>query len=159
MMKIRWQRVLIYPLAGLCCGLLLFIWNQRYIQSFHLDIMLNDLRHQARLMETPFQLNESTTDGQVDAIREQLFYHLTIINRRGIVVADSLFSGTDLEKMGNQVNQKEIVEAAQKGTGSDLRYYETTGGGVLLVATRSSGGGYIRLSRPVSGPHPVEDPL
>ena len=125
-MKLRWQRVLIYPLVGLCCGLLLSSWNQRYIQSFHLDIMLNDLRHQARLMEPLFQLNESTTDGQVDAIRKQLPYHLTIIDRRGRVVADSLFSGSDLERMGNQMNQKEIVEAAKKGTGSDLRYYETT---------------------------------
>ncbi len=48
-MKVRWPRVLIYFLAGLCSGLLLLTWNQQYIQRFHLDIMHNDLRHQARL--------------------------------------------------------------------------------------------------------------
>ncbi len=158
-MDLRWARVLIYSLAGLCCGLLLLTWNQRYIQRFHLEIMRDNLRHQARLMEPLFHLNESTTDSQVDAIREQLPYHLTIINGGGRVVADSLFSGGDLEKMGNQLNQKEIVEAGQSGTGSDLRYYEATGGWVLLAAIRSSWGGFIRLSRPVSGPNPVEDSL
>ena len=158
-MKVRWQRVLIYSLAGLCCGLLLFSWNQRYVQSFHLDIMLNDLRHQARMMEPLFHLNESMTDSQVDAIREQLPYHVTIIDKHGKVVADSLFSGTALEKMGNQLNQKEITEAGQGGTGSDLRYSEATDGWFLFSATQSSQGGYIRLSRPVSGPIPVEDPL
>jgi hypothetical protein len=158
-MKVRWSRVLIYSLAGLCCGLLVLTWNQRYIQSFHLDIMLNDLRHQARLMEPLFQLNEFTTDSQVDAIGEQLPYHVTIIDGHGQVVADSLFSGAELEKMGNQLNRKEIVEVDQSGIGSDLRYSEATGGWVLLAAIQSSQGGYIRLSRPVSGPHPVEDPL
>lgn len=156
-MKVRWPRVLIYSLAGLCSGLLLLTWNQQYIQRFHLDVMHNDLRHQARLMESLVHLNESLTDSQVDAIREQLPYHLTIIDGGGRVVADSLFSGKDLEKMGTQLNPKEIVEARQNGTGSDLRYLEATGGWVLLAAIRSSGGGFIRLSRPVSGPKPVED--
>ena len=86
-MMVRWQRVLIYSLAGLCSGLLLFSWNERSIQRFHLDIMSNDLAHQARLMEPLYHLNELTTDGQLDAIREQLLYHLTIVDRRGKVVA------------------------------------------------------------------------
>jgi hypothetical protein len=157
-MMVRWQRVLIYSLAGLCSGLLLFSWNERSIQRFHLDIMSNDLTHQARLMEPLYHLNELTTDGQLDAIREQLLYHLTIVDRRGKVVADSLFSGTDLAEMGNQLDLKEIVEAVQSGMGSDLRYSEATGGWVLLAAIQSSGGGFIRLSRPVSGPEPTEVP-
>ncbi|MEE8349458.1 MAG: hypothetical protein V3R94_07800 [Acidobacteriota bacterium] len=159
MMKVRWQRVLIYSLTGLCCGLLLFSWNQRNIQRVHLDIMLNGLHHQARLMELMFHLNESSTDSQVDDIRTQLPYRLTIIDGKGAVVSDSLFSGADLEKMGNQLNQKEIMEARQSGAGSDLRYSEITDGWVLFAATPTSLGGYIRLSRPVSGPNPVEDPI
>ena len=157
-MRFRWQRVLIYSLAGLCCGLLLLSWNRRYIQSFHLDIMRNDLHHQARLMEPMFHLNESTSDSQMDALREKLPYHVTIIDPGGRVVADSMFSGEDLGKMANQLNRKEIMEASQNGTGSDLRYHEATGGWVLFAVIQSSGGGYIRLSRPVSGPNPVEDP-
>ena len=156
-MIVRWQRVLIYSLAGLCSGLVLLSWNERSIQRFHLDIMRNDLGHQARLMEPLFSLDESTSDPQLDAVREQLPCHLTIVDRSGQVVADSLFSGTDLAKMGNQLNHKEIVEAAQSGMGSDLRYSEATGGWVLLAAIQSSGGGFIRLSRPVSGPEPIED--
>ncbi|MDA2933209.1 hypothetical protein MYX82_02585 [Acidobacteria bacterium AH-259-D05] len=159
-MKVRWQRVLIYSLAGICCGLLLFTWNQRYIQGFHLDIMRNNLKHQARLMEPMFHLSTSTSDSEVDAIGEKVPYQITVIDGLGRVVADSLFSGKDLGHLENQLNQKEIVEAAQNRIGTDLRYYEATDGWFLYVAALfSTGEGFIRLSRPVSGPDPVADPL
>ncbi len=158
-MNVHWPRILIYSLGGFCCGLLLLNWNQRDIQKFHLDIMSNDLRHQARLMEPLFHFSESTTDCQLDTFRSQMSYRTTIIDGEGRVVADSLFSGEDLDKMANQMNQKEIVEAVERGTGSDLRHHEATGGWVLFAAAQSLGGGFIRLARPVSGPNPAEDPL
>ncbi len=158
-MNVRWPRILIYSLGGFRCGLLLLTWNQRDIQRFHLDIMSNDLRHQARLMEPLFHFSGATTDSQLDALRDQTPYPTTIINGEGRLVADSLFSGEDLKKMENQLNQEEIVEAGQNGTGFDLRYHETTGGWVLFAAAQSSGGGFIRLAQPVSGPNPTEDPL
>lgn len=159
-MKIRWQRVLIYQLAGLCCGLLLFTWNQRYIQRFHLEIMRNNLKHQVRLMEPLFHLSHSTSDSQVDAIGEKIPYHITLIDGGGRVVADSFLSGKDLENMENQLNQKEIIEAAEKGIGTDLRYYTVTDGWFLYAAALlSTGEGFVRVSRPVSSPNPVADPL
>ncbi|MDA2926694.1 hypothetical protein MYX78_05595 [Acidobacteria bacterium AH-259-G07] len=152
-MKIRWQRVLIYFLGGICCWLLLFVWNERHIKKFHLETLRKSLQHQAHMMEMLFSLSDLTSDSEVDTIRPKTPYNITIIDRQGRVVADSLFSGKDLDKIENQLNQKEIIQAAQEGLGSDLRYYAVTDGWFLYAAVPfSNGKGFVRLSTPVSGP-------
>lgn len=157
-MRVQLRHVLIYVLAGICCWLLLWVWNQRHIKRFHLETRRGSLIHHAHLMETLFQLNSSTLDASVDALREKIPFWITIIDARGLVVADSFFSGGDLQRVENQLQAKEIVQAAHKGQGSDLRYFSLTDGWFLYAAVPISTGGFIRLATPVSGSDPSPEP-
>ncbi len=152
-MSMQRRRVLIYVLGGICGWLLLFAWNQTSIKKFHLETMRQGLLHHARLVQVQFDLNPSA----VSAIGEVIPYRIEVIGPQGQVVADSLFSNEDFERTENQLDSKEIQEASREGAGTDLRYYSVTDGWFLYVAVPVSTGGFIRLSKPVSGPDPLPD--
>ena len=155
-MMVRWQRVLIYILGGVGCWLLLVVWSQRQLREVHLQIMRKGLEHHVRLAELLYDLDASTSNSEIDNIRQKIPYHIAIIDRQGRVVADSLF-GRTLGHLENQLNQREIIQAEQEGVGSDLRYNPATDGWFLDAAVSlSTGQGFIRLSQPVSGPWPTE---
>ncbi len=152
---VRWQRVLIYILGGIGCWLLLVMWSQRQLREVHLQIMRKGLEHHVHLAELLYNLDTSTSNSEIDNIRQKITYHIAIIDRQGRVVADSLF-GQNLELIENQINQREIIQAAQEGVGSDLRYNPATDGWFIYAAVAlSTGQGFIRLSQPVSGPWPT----
>ena len=158
-MSLKWSHVLIYILGGICCWLVLFAWGDRHIKTFHMSTIRGSLQHHARMAEVLFSISDSTPDSEVDAIQEKLQYHIAVIDRQGRTVSDSLLSGADLGAMGNQLDHREIEEAARQGMGSDLRYFHRTGGWFLHVAVPlSNGGGFIRVSTAVSGPEPTLPP-
>jgi hypothetical protein len=156
-MNSRLQHFVLCVLVVLCGWILFFIGYRQNIKEFHLDTIRQGLLHHARLAEVLFELSSSTPDAAVDAVRERIPYRIEIISARGRVLADSLFSGEDLERHENQLDRKEVVEATEEGQGSDLRYYEVTRGWFLYVAVPLTTGGFIRLSTPVSGSEPLPD--
>ncbi|MDD5711874.1 MAG: ATP-binding protein [Smithellaceae bacterium] len=75
---------------------------------------------------------------------------ITLINKSGVVVADS---EADVRKMENHLNRIEVLEARIKGAGEATRYSHTLGVNMLYVALALREGpevkGYLRLARPL----------
>lgn len=117
--------------------------------------MRNGLEHHARLTVLLFDLDDSISESEMDSFRQKIPYHIAIVDRTGRVVANSLL-GKNLEKVESQAHQKEILEAAEEGVGSDLRYNPATDGWFHYAAVPlPTGQGFLRLSQPVNGPWPT----
>ena len=51
--------------------------------------MRNGLEHHARLTVLLLDPNDSISQSEMDSIRQKILYHITIVDHRGQIVADS----------------------------------------------------------------------
>ncbi len=82
-------------------------------------------------------------DRQVKRFSKELGERITIINPKGVVVAESHF---DKSQMENHAARPEIVEARKNGWGSSVRYSATLHKDLLYVAKRLKDGSFLRVA-------------
>lgn len=87
---------------------------------------------------------KSTTDN-IASLNSGL--HLTLINQKGLVLADSGVSAEDIKNLANQRMQPEVAEALESGSGYGIRQNTNTGSDWLYMALRYQNNGDIGIVR------------
>jgi signal transduction histidine kinase len=88
-------------------------------------------------------------DSLVHALAAQTGRRLTVIDRAGVVIADSDFPAEQLRSLENHASRPEVRAALAGRTGTDLRKSTSTGRWELKVAVPWEYGGAARVSSPV----------
>ncbi len=127
------------------------LWTERWLQGVYLNLIRTQLEQQVQLLVPLLDPADPHLDGRVNLASQNVPHRLTIIDGRGRVLADSSFSQRQLEGMENHLNREEIVEAAEKGVGSSLRYSTSVEDELLYVALPfPDGGGFLRVATPLT---------
>jgi two-component system phosphate regulon sensor histidine kinase PhoR len=119
-------------------------------RSDHLDTLRTQLTDQARLvgdLSVPYLPGNQTESLEALAQRlgEQIGARITIINKDGVVLADS---EEDPATLDNHSNRPEVIDALSKGTGSSIRYSATLHYNMMYVAVPiNSNGGVVGIAR------------
>ena len=87
-------------------------------------------------------------DSLVHQLGRATGHRLTVIDRSGVVIADSDFPRDQLPTLENHATRPEFHEALAGGTGTDLRHSVSTGRWELKVAMPIEGGA-VRVSAPL----------
>lgn len=136
----------------LILSLLLFFNN--LVRDTHLNILKREMREKIHLIE----LNLKSKDGiekhkpnsallkAVNEIAKIIELRVTLINFKGVVVADS--DVKDVGEMDNHRYRIEIMEAMESGFGDSIRYSNTLNIDMLYYA-KKSGDILIRLAKPL----------
>ncbi|MDO8665425.1 MAG: HAMP domain-containing protein, partial [Gemmatimonadales bacterium] len=88
-------------------------------------------------------------DSLVHDLAAQTGRRLTVIDRAGVVIADSDFPAEQLRSLENHASRPEVRAALAGRTGTDLRKSTSTGRWELKVAVPWEYGGAARVSSPV----------
>ncbi|SHI69209.1 sensor histidine kinase [Parasporobacterium paucivorans] len=110
--------------------------------------VLNDLKNYAQ------KLKETALEGNVDSASELILFsgiRVTLIAGDGKVLFDS---ETDYLEMENHSDRPEIIEAALKGSGTDIRSSATIGKSTYYYALRLSNGNILRTAKLASNFEP-----
>ena len=133
-MSFRWKLFIAYICLLIPALLVFYIWTERWLRSTYLEVVRDQLEREVQMLSTGLDLDSSTLDEQVDKTVEGVARRLTVIAVDGRVIADSSFSGSDLEAMENHATRPEIVEANRQGVGSSLRFSDSVQEPFLYVA-------------------------
>jgi two-component system phosphate regulon sensor histidine kinase PhoR len=87
-------------------------------------------------------------DSLVDQLGRATGHRLTVIDRSGLVIADSDFPPDELATLENHATRPEFQAALAGGTGTDLRHSVSTGRWEIKVAKPVEGGA-VRVSTPL----------
>jgi len=87
-------------------------------------------------------------DSLVHQLGRATGHRLTVIDRSGLVIADSDFPDDELATLENHAARPEFQAALAGGTGTDLRHSVSTGRWEIKVATPIEGGA-VRVSTPL----------
>ncbi len=93
--------------------------------------------------------NSDNLQVQVNHLAQGADYRITVIDRRGKVLADSEVSAAKLVEMENHANRPEVKEALEKGWGQSQRYSTSLQKDMLYVA-RPFQEGVIRVAMPLT---------
>ncbi|WP_162296611.1 ATP-binding protein [Campylobacter blaseri] len=108
----------------------------------------NTLQSQANLIEiTLNSSNLKDLQKLAKQVKKANSYRLTIIDKDGVVLAES--NDIDIKQMENHSFRNEILDAKEKGIGSDIRYSKTLNVDFLYLAKDITYNGedlYIRLA-------------
>ena len=100
-MSFRWKLFTAYICLLVPALLVFYIWTERWLRSNYVEVVRDQLEREVRMLATVLDLNSPTLDEQVNKTVEGVGRRLTVIAVDGRVVADSSFSGPDLEAMDN----------------------------------------------------------
>lgn len=138
-----------YLLLALVAILTVNIHLGGHIKSHLNERIEQDLLTYARLINVTASMAEMEASAR--HIAETAGTRVTLIDKRGVVLADTEHSPADME---NHFNRPEVQEARVRGTGSAKRLSATLGIEKLYVAVAiedaSKTIGYIRLARPLT---------
>ncbi len=104
--------------------------------------VIDDLRTYAHIIENADGSDESSIEAynaKGDGLR------ITLIKGDGTVIYDTEVS--DVSKMVNHADRKEVVEALEKGEGSDVRKSETLAKSTYYYTLRLSDGNVLRVAK------------
>ncbi len=116
-------------------GLILY-FSFKTIRTHYLDFFARDLKNinltlQPEIRQLIQQKKIYELDSTVKKIGSEIHTRITIIDKSGVVLADSQ---NDPEKMENHKKRPEVVEALNDKTGQSLRYSTTVKDEMLYVA-------------------------
>jgi len=134
--SIRWRIGLVFAVLIIACIGGLGAYLSHLTRSDHLDTLRTQLTDQARLIgdiSTPYLTGNQTESLEALAQRlgAQIGARITIINKDGVVLADS---EEDPATMDNHANRPEVIDALAKGSGSSIRFSATLGYNMMYVA-------------------------
>jgi two-component system, OmpR family, phosphate regulon sensor histidine kinase PhoR len=92
-----------------------------------------ELAREARLVGSQWTSSQNA-DALADMAGAALHHRVTLIDRNGVVVGDSEFSGNGLNALENHFRRPEVVSARVKGFGSSQRLSSSRGDEELYVA-------------------------
>ena len=112
----------------------------------------------ASSMSWPPSMDGARRDGslqaRIAAIASGTHYRLTIVDREGVVVAESSRSFDDVAGMDNHAGRAEVAEALARGEGTASRHSRTTGIDTIyaarLVHDDDGGTWILRLAKPLA---------
>jgi two-component system phosphate regulon sensor histidine kinase PhoR len=124
---------------------LILVFSFTVIRSYHLDTLANHLQNLGRSLKLTVieYLEENNTD-ELDLFLKdfsrEIDTRITVINREGVVLADS---DEDLKVMDNHGFRPEIMTAYSGGIGQSIRFSNTVKEDMLYVAQPISREGQI----------------
>jgi two-component system phosphate regulon sensor histidine kinase PhoR len=148
--SIRWRIGIVFAVLIIACIGGLGAYLSHLTRSDHLDTLRIQLTDQAWLvgdLSAPYFAGNQTESLEALARRlgEQIGARITIINKDGVVLADS---EEDPATLDNHANRPEVIDALSKGTGSSIRYSATLHYNMMYVAvTINSNGGVVGVAR------------
>jgi two-component system phosphate regulon sensor histidine kinase PhoR len=154
--SIRWRIGIVFAVLIIACIGGLGAYLSYLIRSDHLDTLRTQLTGQAWLvgdLSTPYFAGNQTESLEALAQRlgEQIGARITIINKDGVILADS---EQDPATMDNHSTRPEVIEALSKGTGSSIRYSATLGYHMMYTAVTITSNrvvvGIARVSLPLT---------
>ncbi len=105
-------------------------------------------RETAYLARAVGTLRGPALDSLVHQLGRATGHRLTVIDRTGLVIADSDFPADELPTLENHATRPEFRAALAGGTGTDLRHSVSTGRWEIKVAMPVAGGA-VRVSTPL----------
>jgi two-component system phosphate regulon sensor histidine kinase PhoR len=154
--SIRWRTAAVFTLLIVICIAALGIYLSHHFRNDHIDTLRTQLTSQAFLVEDASEsyLMESQPeelDSWAKRLGEQIGSRITIIDKNGVVLADSEEYPADME---NHSDRPEVIEALSEGTGWSIRYSTTLGYDMIYVAVPITADGKIagiaRVSLPLT---------
>ena len=148
--SIRWRIGIVFAVLIIACIGGLGAYLSHLTRSDHLDTLRTQLTDQAWLvgdLSAPYFAGNQTESLEALAQRlgEQIGARITIIDKNGVVLADS---EEDPATLDNHANRPEVIDALSKGTGSSIRYSATLHYNMMYVAvTLTSNGGTVGIAR------------
>lgn len=156
---LRGRLALSHFLVASAALLVVALWLPRVVQAYQIAGLERQLADEARLARRvvepslasrppPVPAPDSALQRLIRQIGQEVGARVTVIDRRGRVLADSLHDPATME---NHANRPELQKALKVGLGQSLRYSRTLGMNRLYVAVpiwSDQGGilGAIRLS-------------
>lgn len=138
-----------YLLLALVAIVIMYIYLGGHIKSHLREEIERNLFIYAELLKVTTSLPEM--ESMARAIAATTGSRLTLIDKAGMVLADTEYNVIDME---NHFNRPEIQEARIRGRGKDVRVSQTLDIETLYVAVavldESGTVGYIRISRPLT---------
>jgi two-component system phosphate regulon sensor histidine kinase PhoR len=143
--SIRWRIGIVFAVLIIACIGGLGAYLSHLTRSDHLDTLKTQLTSQAWLVEdlsAPYFAGNQTESLEALAQRlgEQIGARITIINKDGVVLADS---EEDPATMDNHSNRPEVIDALSKGTGSSIRYSATLHYNMMYAAVPINSNGEV----------------
>ncbi|HZI99939.1 MAG TPA: hypothetical protein VFD22_04695, partial [Gemmatimonadaceae bacterium] len=84
-------------------------------------------------------------DSLANTAGRALARRVTLVDSTGVVVGDSEFDGSDLQRLSNHLYRPEVMQASRSGVGIARRISSSKGDQELYVAARA-GSGFARVS-------------
>ena len=133
-MNFRWKLFVTYICLLIPALLIFYFWTETWLQDTYLDVVRKELEREVKILSKLLDVNSQDIDEQVDSVVRDSGRRLTVIVADGKVMADSSFSGIDLEDMDNHGMRPEVVEARSQGLGSSLRFSNSVTKQMFYVA-------------------------
>ncbi len=150
-MAFRWKLFTAYICLLVPALLIFYLWTERWLRSTYLELVRGELEREVRMLAMVLDFDSEDLDEEVDRAVRQAGRRLTVVADDGRVLADSAFSGSDLEAMENHATRPEIVDARRHGLGSSLRFSHSVEQPLLYVAHAAEAGVLLRVSTSVHG--------
>lgn len=151
--------ILSYALVILASFAFVAFFLDRNLEDNSLHNIQSSLIVQARLIEGQINADSikiedaSSLESLVRAAGSKTDCRITVINKKGIVLADSGKSERDIPSMENHINRPEVRTALTDNTGIDTRYSSTLNIDMLYVAlplkNKGEITGVLRLALPL----------
>ncbi len=150
-MAFRWKLFTAYICLLVPALLIFYLWTERWLRSTYLELVRGELEREVRMLAMVLDFDSEDLDEEVDRAVRQAGRRLTVVADDGRVLADSAFSGSDLEAIENHATRPEIVDARRHGLGSSLRFSHSVEQPLLYVAHAVEAGVLLRVSTSVHG--------
>lgn len=103
------------------------------LKTLELGSVKKSLLRDITILETALQ-KQADMDTAVIRISEETGIRITVIDRVGVVIAESNF---DKDEMTNHINRPEVRQAADNGVGSSIRFSNTLNHDLFYLAKKS----------------------
>lgn len=143
---------------GLCL-IGFYLWLDYKAEIFVTDLVRSQSFQKLNLLSRFLDLESSRLDDNVDQLSEQTDFRITITDSQARVIADSLFSGAQLQAVGSYSDRPEIAEALERGEASSLRYSTVTAEYLYYLARRLPGGYVLRVATSMDRYDPFQSSL
>ncbi|MBL6969937.1 MAG: sensor histidine kinase [Campylobacterales bacterium] len=136
--------LLLFTTIFIILGIIFYIWiKDIYIEQTKVGLLNNIDIFSLQIKDF------NNIDRKVDNLKQLIGHRITIIDKDGVVIAES---NEDKTMMDNHLNRAEVIESKYKEYGSIVRYSSTVHKELLYVSKRysiNSSEYYIRMARDI----------
>lgn len=136
--------LLLFTTIFIILGIIFYIWiKDIYIEQTKVGLLNNIDIFSLQIKDF------NNIDRKVDNLKQLIGHRITIIDKNGLVIAES---NEDKTMMENHLNRAEVIESKYKEYGSIVRYSSTVHKKLLYVSKKYSINGleyYIRMARDI----------